>query len=89
MLKDRQCTQWRKQALVWLRVELTSRTIRGEHADDRGIDRKRLRQWLEDQLLAGVRDEPSLARLPEDERQAWGKLWADVAALLKKAEQRF
>ena len=35
--------------------------------------------------LAGIRDAPSLANLPADEQKAFTQLWADVAALLKKA----
>ena len=42
--------------------------------------------WQEDRDLAGVRDKDALAKLPAEERAAWEKLWADVAALLKKAE---
>jgi len=34
----------------------------------------------------GIRDESALAKLPADERAAFTQLWADVAALLKKAE---
>jgi hypothetical protein len=28
-----------------------------------------------------------LAKLPEDERDTWQKLWADVADLLKRTEE--
>jgi hypothetical protein len=35
--------------------------------------------------MAGVRDEKSLAQLPEAERVAWQQLWDDVETLLKKA----
>ncbi len=35
--------------------------------------------------LAGIRDAPALANLPADEQNAFTQLWADVAALLKKA----
>ena len=35
--------------------------------------------------LAGIRDAPALANLPADEQKAFTQLWADVAALLKKA----
>ena len=36
--------------------------------------------------LAGIRDAAAVAKLRSDERAVWEKLWADVAALLKKAE---
>src|SRR5262245_37686925 len=35
--------------------------------------------------LTAVRDEQALAKLPEAEQKAWRQLWADVAALHKKA----
>jgi hypothetical protein len=44
------------------------------------------RHCQEDSNLAGVHDSRALAALPADERDGWCKLWADVAALLKKAE---
>src|SRR5262249_13071042 len=40
-----------------------------------------VRSWQRHDHLAGVRDEPALARLPDDERRAWQALWAKVAAL--------
>jgi hypothetical protein len=43
-------------------------------------------RWQEKRDLAGVRDKDALAKLPAEERAAWEKLWADVAAVLKKAE---
>src|SRR5262249_31248838 len=46
---------------------------------------QRLAHWLGNALLAGVRDTQGLAKLPEEERQQWQKLWVDVAALRKKA----
>jgi hypothetical protein len=34
--------------------------------------------------LASVRDAAAVAKLPEERRKQWNKLWADVAAVLKK-----
>jgi hypothetical protein len=48
--------------------------------------RKALRHWQRDTDLAGLRDPAALANLPDAERTDWQKLWADVAALLRKAE---
>jgi hypothetical protein len=45
-----------------------------------------LQQWQKDPNLAGLRDDKALSMLPEAERDAWKKLWADVAALLDKAK---
>ena len=41
--------------------------------------------WLEDPHLARVRGPEALARLPAAERQAWQKLWVDVADTLARA----
>jgi hypothetical protein len=37
--------------------------------------------------MAGLRDKESLKKLPDDEREAFQKLWGDVAELLKKAAE--
>jgi hypothetical protein len=34
--------------------------------------------------LAGVRAKDALARLPEEERKEWERLWSDVDALLRR-----
>jgi hypothetical protein len=36
--------------------------------------------------LAGVRDTKAVAKLPEAERPAWQKLWADVQHTLTRAQ---
>ena len=47
-----------------------------------------LAHWLRDGDLGSVRGADALAKLPAEERQAWAKLWADVEALLRKAQER-
>ena len=47
---------------------------------------KTLRHWQKDTDLAGIRDGGALAKLPAPEQKAFAQLWADVAALLKKAQ---
>jgi hypothetical protein len=47
-----------------------------------------LRHWQQDPDLAGLRDKHALAKLSPKERKAFAQLWADVAALLKKAEEK-
>ena len=37
--------------------------------------------------LAAIRDEAALAKLPPEERAAFNKLWADVAALLNRTTE--
>jgi len=46
-----------------------------------------LQHWQTDPDLAGIRDPQPLAKLPEPEQETCRKLWADVAALLKKAQE--
>jgi hypothetical protein len=46
-----------------------------------------MRYWQTDSDLAGVRGKDALARLPEEEREQWEKLWSDVDALLRRASQ--
>jgi hypothetical protein len=48
----------------------------------------RMRHWQQDTDLAGIRDAVALAKLPAEEQKAFIQLWADVAALLKKAEEK-
>jgi hypothetical protein len=48
-----------------------------------------LRHWQGNPDLAGLRDEKELARLGEDERASWTKLWAEVAALRQKARASY
>jgi hypothetical protein len=45
-----------------------------------------MQHWLDDSDFAGVRGEAALAKLPETERRAWQKLWADVAETLAQAQ---
>jgi GGDEF domain-containing protein len=42
---------------------------------------KTLAHWQGDPDLAGVRDDAALERLPEEVRQAWRELWAEVGEL--------
>ncbi len=84
-LDDKEKAHLRRQALDWLKADLTHWTnlARSSKADDRTLARQVLEHWQEDSDLAGVRGD-ALAKLPESERDAWKKLWADVAAALVK-----
>jgi hypothetical protein len=55
-------------------------------ADDGAAAVKALQHWQTDPDLAGLRDPEPLAKLPEPEQETCRKLWAEVAALLKKAQ---
>jgi tetratricopeptide (TPR) repeat protein len=76
----------RQQALDWLRADLEAkRPLLEKDANQAGPAlHRQMQEWLEDPDLAGVRGE-ALAQLPEVERQAWRKLWADVAELMARA----
>ena len=88
-LHDRERTRWRQQALDWLRADLALRRRQLESGKpaDRAAAQRALRRWQADLDLAGLRDAAALARLPAEEQKAFARLWADVAAQLKKAEE--
>jgi hypothetical protein len=74
-----------RQALTWLRADLAA--WRGKSKGLRGPEaRAALLHWQKDAELACIRERAALASLSAEERQACERLWADVAALLKKAE---
>ncbi len=86
-LDDKERTRLRKQALDWLRADLVLWTNQAvsDKLKDRELVQKRLKHWQDDTDLVGIRDKDALAKLPADERETCEKLWADVAELLKKA----
>jgi tetratricopeptide (TPR) repeat protein len=69
----------RRQALAWLRADLAlrARLLQGGKSVGRSAT-----IWQTEPALASVRDPAALAKLPDDERQQWGRFWADAAALL-------
>src|SRR5205085_2172724 len=86
-LDDKERARWRQQGLNWLRADLTWWTgmlDRGNAQSNTSIQQA-LQHWQSNTDLAGVRDRASLEKLPEAERQQWQKLWAEVAALLRRA----
>jgi hypothetical protein len=50
--------------------------------------RQMLQDWQKDPDLAGIRDSVAVAKLPAGEQEACKKLWADVAALLKRTGEK-
>jgi len=86
-LDDEAEAKLRGQALDWLKAELTAwRTLFDSGPpQDRPTIMQTLSHWQKDTDLAGIRDAAALAKLPADEQKAFTQLWADVAALLKKA----
>jgi tetratricopeptide (TPR) repeat protein len=84
---DKERARLRQQALAWLRADLVAWTKLAE--SDKPAARKAvqaaLQHWQDDADLAGVRDKDALENLPEAERDAWRKLWDDVAAVRANA----
>jgi tetratricopeptide (TPR) repeat protein len=87
-LNEQERARWRKQAREWLRAELVvdARLLASGTARDRQRVRRWLRIWQNEPDLAGLRDPAAVARLPADEQQACRQLWAEVQALLARAE---
>ena len=87
-LDDNERARLRKQALAWLRADLILRTrqLQSGQGSDSADGRSALRHWQQDTDLASLRDEAALAKLRPDVRTACSQFWADVAALLKKAQ---
>jgi hypothetical protein len=82
---DRACL--RSRALKWLQAELEI-----YQKEDAQVYGKKLREelsiWKADAAPYDVRQESSLARIPEGERIHWRALWAGVDALHKKRPAR-
>jgi eukaryotic-like serine/threonine-protein kinase len=89
-LDDKERTRWRKQALDWLRADLSAygKLMDGGKPEDRELVQRQLHYLQDDADLAGIRDAKELAKLPAGEQQACEKLWADVAALLAKSQSK-
>src|SRR5262249_59870885 len=85
-LTAEQRTKLRKQALDWLRADLAAWTkvAEGGQPQALAVVQRTLTHWQGDADLASLRDKEALAKLPQTERAAFTKLWADVDALLKK-----
>jgi tetratricopeptide (TPR) repeat protein/tRNA A-37 threonylcarbamoyl transferase component Bud32 len=87
-LSEQERARWREQALGWLRADLAKwagRLKDGGPAAGKQVAAK-LRSWQQDAALAGIRDAAPVARLPEGEREACRRLWADVDGLVRKAQ---
>jgi hypothetical protein len=86
-LDNKERARWRQQALAWLRAELDrwNKRLEGGQPTNRQRVRSFLEQWQRDTDLVGVREADALKKLSAEEQEAWRKLWADVAELLKKS----
>jgi tetratricopeptide (TPR) repeat protein len=70
---------YRRQALELMTAELAA--IRKLTVTDGAFVHQHMAHWLGDKDLESGRDPKAVERLPQDERAAWAKLWADVRAL--------
>jgi hypothetical protein len=86
-LDDAANAKLRRQVLDGLKAELIILTKQLESAPP-AILVQTLNRWQKDPDLASIRDAAALARLSADERTVFTQLWADVAALLKRAEEK-
>jgi hypothetical protein len=87
---DAEKAKLRRQALDWLKAELTAwgRLLESGPPQDRPVIASTLSDWKQDNALAGIRDAAALAKLPAEEREAFLQLWTDQAELVKKAWAR-
>jgi serine/threonine-protein kinase len=79
--------RWRKQALDWLKDDLAfwSEQAKTSKPEAKALVSQKLQWWKADTDLAGIRDEPAVKALPDDERRACRALWAEVDELLAHA----
>jgi tetratricopeptide (TPR) repeat protein len=89
-LPDKVAAMFRRQALAWLRADLTAyaKLAEGGRAATKKAVRQRLEHWQKDRDLAGLRDRATLDKLPRQEQQAWRQLWAEVAALQRRVQEK-
>jgi serine/threonine protein kinase/Flp pilus assembly protein TadD len=87
-LDDTERGRLRRQALDWLRADLAAygRLLAKGPDKARPAIRQRMQHWQQNADFAGVRGAAALAKLPEAERPAWHKLWADVADTLTRTQ---
>jgi hypothetical protein len=88
-LDDEECARLRRRALDWLRADLGAwgRVLDIDPDPHRTAARlaNTLQHWQANRDFTGVRGPEALAKLPEDERHQWLKLWQDVADTLARA----
>jgi serine/threonine-protein kinase len=89
-LNEQERARLRQQAVAWLRADLAYWSKQAASAEPAGRAplQQTLEHWQQDADLAGLRDPDAVAKLPAGEREACRQLWADVAALLKKAPEK-
>jgi tetratricopeptide (TPR) repeat protein len=89
-LDNEERTRLRRQAMDWLRADLAAwaKLLDRDPKQFRAAVAKTLQHWQTDADLAGLRDQDALAKLPQTERAECNKLWADIGALLARANSK-
>ena len=89
-LKEEEKSKLRRQARDWLQADLDhyAKQIKEGKAQAAMQVAHRLSHWQHDADFVGVRDPKEIAKLPDEEKQAWQKLWSDVQQLHKAAQSR-
>jgi hypothetical protein len=88
-LDESERTRWRKQAIDWLQADLAAlknRSTTGDPAIRAGVSRM-LSNWRENSELAALRERTALEKLPLSEQQECQRLWCDVDAVLRIANE--
>jgi serine/threonine-protein kinase len=87
-LDAKERARWRRQALDWLRADLSAygKLLEGGKPEAGTLVQQRLQQWRQDRDLTGIRDKDAVDKLPAQQREACQRLWADVEAFLQKAQ---
>jgi serine/threonine protein kinase/formylglycine-generating enzyme required for sulfatase activity len=81
-LNDAAKAKLRRQALDWLKAELTDW---GKVQPPRVFIARNLWQWQQERALAGIRDQSVLAKLPPEEQKAFTQFWGEVAKSVEPA----
>jgi Flp pilus assembly protein TadD len=89
-LDGKERARLRIQAPDWLRADLAhwAKEAESDKPEVRLQVQKTLTHWQTNPDLAGLRDKDALEKLPDAERDACRKLWADVAAVLVKVRDK-
>jgi len=88
-IDDTQRGSQRQQALEWLRANLKAYSaILDKNPKAGPTIQQTLAHWQLDEDLASLGGTAAIDKLPEAEREAWRKLWADVEALSKRTKEK-
>jgi serine/threonine protein kinase/Flp pilus assembly protein TadD len=87
---DKERARLRRQALDWLKADLTARRrwLEKEPEKARAAVLLYMQHELTDKEFNGVRGDEALAKLPEEERRDWLKHWEEVEHLRRRAADR-